>query len=204
MPNLGNIVGFINDAMLAGNFSSRSFQTGNFNGIAEYIKTTDGGVEQKSPFIIDDQGEAMELIYDDRYPFVIFHLKDGWDYQQAPDPENYGKAGTTMQETANMKLVFVGSRKRMGVSCDNVTAAVAMDIPKEFTPSQLYGLSLVSCVIETGSVATDPYTIFSEIWSNTDYNFDTDTIIFTMSYKITATYNKGCFNLCTTIDDMYK
>lgn len=190
--------------MLAGNFSSRNFQTGNFNGIAEFIKSTDEKEKDIiAPYIIDNDGEATELIYDDNFPFVLFHLKDGWDYQQAPNDDNFGNAGQTMQETANMKLVFVGSRKRMKVSTDNVMAAVAIDITKEFNATQLNGLSIISCVIEIGNVQTNPYDIFSQIWTNTDYSFDTDTIIFTMSYKITTLYNKGCFKLCNTNNQYY-
>src|ERR1017187_242799 len=113
MPNVGSIVSIINQSLLAGNFAARNFQTGDFNLIAEPIKTESERGDSVCPNSIDNNGDAHELVYDDRFPFRIFHLKDGWEYSQAPDDDNFGNAGDIMRETANMKLVFVGSRKAM-------------------------------------------------------------------------------------------
>jgi len=203
MPNVGSICKIINDALLANSFEPRNFQTGNFNLIAEPIQTETEAGNVTTPNIIDSSGEATELVFDDRYPFRLFHLKDGWEYKQAPDGENYGAAGQVMEEDANMMLVFVGSRSQMKVTLDNVLAAVVMDIPKELNYATVQGLSISSCVIEIGSVTTNPYDVWAKIWTNMPYEFSTDTIAFIINYKITTTYWKGCFNLCSTENSPY-
>lgn len=204
MPNAGNIADIINSKLQSGNFSSRDFQNGKFTAIAEPIKTySKDGEESISPYIIDNRGEGEILVYEDVFPFVVFHLKDGFDYPNTPDDDNFGNAGQTVQEIANMRLIFVGSRNRMKVSTDNVMSAIAMDFPREFTQSQIQGLSITKCTIEMGSINSNPYDIWQNIWTNKKYEFDTDIIIVSVPYKITSLYTKNCFKLCQTNQHYY-
>jgi hypothetical protein len=203
VPNIGDIVNNINTSLQAGCFSPRSFQLGDFQGIAEPIETIGENGSYTTPNIILSTGEATELVYDDKFPFRLFHLKDGWEYKQAPDDDNFGNAGDIMQEEANMMLVFVGSRKQMNVSVTNITAAIAMDIPKEFSYSFLQSYQLNQCTIELGSIMSNPYEVWTKIWTNQEYEFDTDTIAFIMNYKIRILYKRGCFNLCATENNPY-
>lgn len=194
MPAQNDIALLINASLKANNFKSQRFQSGAYFGIAEPIKEISEDGEKTAPYIIDDTGEGTTVVYNDTCPFTVFHRLETPEYNIPVD--DYGKPGTTMQETSNMRLVFTGSRGRMKIRPENVAAAIAMDFPKEFTPAQITSLGLNSCIIEMGSVIVDPYTVWSQEWIGHEYDLDTDTIMISVNYRIVSTYNKLCFSLC--------
>ena len=194
MPNLDVICGLINTSLKAGNFKSRRFQAAKYYLIADPIKTIETDKETTSPYIIDSNGEAIELTFDDTNAFQIYHKVDTTDYKLAD--LDYGKPGTTMNEVANMRMIFMGSRKRMQVTLENIIAAVAVDFPKEFNQTVVGTLGANRCVIEMGSVNSDPYSVWSQEFVGVEYGLTTDSVMFSLSYKIDSDYNKACFNLC--------
>lgn len=195
MPNLDSICSLINSSLQTGNFASRRFQAAKFYEIADPIKTTGEDKERIEPYIIDNDGEGESVVYDDTQALQVYHVVDTIDYQIA-DPDDYGKPGTTMQETANMRMIFIGSRKRMKVRTENTIAAAVMDFPKEFTPTQVTALGMNSCIIQMQDVESDPYTVWEDQFKGTEYGLGTDTTAFSIKYKIIDTYNKNCFSLC--------
>ncbi len=195
MPNLDAIVTLINTSMQTGNFKSRRFQSAKFFTIADPIKTTGEDNERREPYIIDNNGEGVAVVPDDTYGLQVYHVADSLAYQIA-DPDDYGTPGTTMQETANMRMVFWGRRGKLKVRLEDVIAASAMDFPKEFLPSDLTPLGMNSCRIEMGEVDSDPYSVWDKEFQGTEFQLGTDTILFDISYKIIDTYNRSCFNLC--------
>lgn len=194
MPALSQIVTIINNSFVTGQFSTRKYQIAKYFGITDPVKTTMEDMDKIEPMIIDDNGECIKVVYDDTQAFQIFHKLDTIDYKIA-DPD-YGFPGTTMEEAANMKLIFFGNRKRLQTRAEDLIAAVALDMPKEFSTAQIQTLGLNSCVIEIGDVESDPYKVFSEEWSGIDTFVKPETILFSIRYKIIDTYNKNCFLLC--------
>lgn len=194
MPNIEGICTLINSALEAGNFSSRRFQSGKFYKVAYPIKTIDDTVTTSAPYLIDNSGEATELTYDNTRPFQIYYRIDSQDYKLAD--LDYGAPGTTMNEISNMRMVFIGSRKMMQVTQDNVVAAVEVDFPKEFLPTDITPLQLNKCVIEMGNVEQDIYSVWQREFDGTSIDFDTDTIMFAVNFKLDIDYNKNCFKLC--------
>ncbi len=195
MPNLDNITSLINASMQAGNFSSRRFQAAKFFPIADPIKTTGEEKERTEPYIISNEGEGESVVYDDTQALQIYHIVDSLEYSIA-NPDDYGTPGTIMQETANMRMIFIGSRRRIKVRTEDIIAASAMDFPKEFAPSQVSALSMNSCIIEMQDVESDPYKVWEDQFIGTEYSLGTDTTAFWIRYKIIDTYNKSCFKLC--------
>lgn len=194
MPNINGIAQLINTALQAGNFSSRKFQSSVLYLVSDPIKTVEEKSETTCPYIIDNNGEATELTFDDTNQFQIYHKIDSQSYKLAD--LDYGAPGTTMNEISNMRLIFMGSRKRMKVTKDNVIAAINADFPKEFLPSVITPLQLNKCVIEMGEIMEDPYSVWSQEFQGVPYDLSTDTIMFSVAYKIDCDYNKNCFSLC--------
>lgn len=195
MPNLDSITTLINSALQSGQFKSRRFQAAKFYEIADPIKTTGEDKERREPYIIDDDGEGTSVVYDDTQALQVYHVVDTIDYKIA-DPDDYGKPGTTMEETANMRMIFIGSRKRIKVRPENVIAAAIIDFPKEFTPAEVTANGMNSCIIQMQDVESDPYIVWGDQFIGTDFSLGTDTIAFSIKYKIVDTYNKNCFTLC--------
>lgn len=196
MPNLDKIVTLINDALEAGNFSTRRFQPSIYHNIADDVKTTRESEDVIEPMIVFQNGEAKKMVYDDTNAFQIFHKIESIDYKLSV--LDYGPPGTTIEETANMSLIFVGNRKRLQVRPEDVTAAILMDMPKEFTTSQAQAFDLTSITIDTDSVETDSYKVWAEQWVGIKSFVKPETILISIKYTIVDTYNRNCWSLCPT------
>ncbi len=195
MPALNEIAILINTALKTGHFKAQRFNPTRFNALADPIRKTDKeGKETTTPNIISDNGEATELVFNDKFSAQGYHRLISPSYDLA-DPA-YGKPGKDMAEIANMKFVFMGNRAKMKVRQEDVIAAVAFDFPKEFSAAQYQPLGLTSCIIEMGAVEENPYDVFVSEWDNHEYALTTSSILFAMNYKIISTYNK-CFQICS-------
>jgi hypothetical protein len=194
MPKLSNIVDMINCNIKSNNFSSARFQSGKLYNISDPVKSyKEDGSSTTEPMIIDDNGECTNLSYDDSRSFTLFHTVEEIEYNIPSD--DYGRPGTTMMETANMKLIFTGSRRKLKFAVEDIIAAVIYDIPKEFLPIDICNLNLTSCIIEVGIVDSNIYNVWDDNWINTEMRLNTESIAFSIKYKIISTYNK-CFSLC--------
>lgn len=198
MPNLDSIVTIVNDALKNNGFKNRKFQGSLYLGIADEVKSIekegDADIETIEMGVIGITGEVTDVSYDDTYPLVVFHRV--MDIKHEVAPENYGKTGTTMQETASMKIVVGGSRPRVQTNQNNIIASVAMDFPKEFTTAQIISLGMNSCIIEMGQVNTYMYSVWDEHWKGTPCVLGSNIFLFSMDYQIISTYNKTCFDIC--------
>jgi hypothetical protein len=196
MPNLDGIVTLINNALAAGNFSTRKFQPSAYYQIVDDVKTTGADDEKIEPMIVFTNGECKKMVYDDTNAFQIFHKLNDVSYSLGD--LDYGPPGTTMQETASMELIFVGNRKRLQVRPEDVAAAIMMDMPKEFTAAIAQTLMLNTCIISTDEVETDPYKVWAENWQGTKSFVKPETILVSVKYKIIDEYNRKCWSLCPT------
>lgn len=194
MPNQNAICNMINAYFQANSFSTMRFQSGDWNGIAEQAKTIEESGESIVPAILDLNGEGKNLMYDDTYPFRAYHRMLSVNYSD--DDTEYGNPGQTMKEISEMKLVFIGSRFKMGTRPENVIAALEMDFPKEFKPSDLTPLGLNKCTIEMSDVSYDMYSIWAEEFAGNDFALPIDTIAISLRYRITILFEKCCFNFC--------
>lgn len=198
MPNLDSIATIINNSLKAGGFKTRKFQAAKYFGIADPVKTIekeeDSAKETLQYCVIDNEGDSAPVVFDDNYPLVIFHRLMNADYQV--DAQDYGPTGTTMQETASMKIIVGGNMGNIQTRQENVMASVAMDFPKEIKSADVSALGMNSLVIEMGSVNSDKYSVWGEHWQGIECDLPTNYFLFSVDYKIINSYNKGCFNLC--------
>jgi hypothetical protein len=194
MPAINQITGIINAAFISGHFGSRRFQPSKFSQVADVIKVrNEGDNEYSIPTIIDNTGEGTELTYNDQYSCQCFHRLLKPSYPRA-DPD-YGVPGSTMEETTEMKLVFMADRAQVLQRPEDIMAAVVYDFPKELTPTQIASLNITSCIIELGDIEHNPYDVFFAEWGGRDYDLTTSSILFALNYKIITTYN-SCFAIC--------
>lgn len=193
MPALNQITGIINAAFISGHFGSRRFQPSRFQQVADQIKVKGEDSDYIIPTILDNTGEGTELTYNDKYSCQCYHRVIKPSYPRA-EPD-YGLPGTTMEETADMKLIFMADRTQVLQRPEDIIAAVMYDIPKELTPTQIAALNITSCIIELGDVENNPYDVFFSEWGGRDYDLTTSSILFALNYKIITTYN-SCFAIC--------
>lgn len=194
MPNQNAICNMINAYLKANSFSTMKYQTGDWNGIAEPVRTVEESGESVIPAVIDLYGEAKNLMYDDTFPFRAYHRMTSVSY--TTEDGEYGNPGETMQETSDFKFVFIGSRTKMGTRPENVIAAIEKDFPKEFYPNDLNQLSINKCVIEMGDVSYDQYSIWNEEFTGNGFALPIDTIAIQVRYRMIILFDKCCFNIC--------
>lgn len=195
MPNLNDITMIINAALTADEFASRRFQSARFNGVAERIRVDGEEVERWEVAVIDDSGDAVSVCIDDNYSLQVYHRIESLNYPYVEE-NDYGLTGHTITEVADMRLVFFGDRARLKVRPENIAAAVAVDIPKELVESQFTPLQLNSCFIEIGQPDIDPYSVWDKEFIGSPMKLGTATMMISIPYKITSTFNKTCFQIC--------
>lgn len=195
MPNLNDITTIINDALKADNFSTSRFQNSRFFGIADRVKITGEETERYDVGVIDNDGEVTSVCYDDTYNLSVYHRVLDIEYQDIAE-NDYGIPGHTMTEFANMKMIIFGNRAKLKVRPENIIAGAIVDFPKELSIAQITALNLNSCVIEMSRAEVDPYSIWDSEFQGSKYEYDTNTILVSIPYKITSTFNKGCFTIC--------
>lgn len=195
MPNINGIVSLINTALQAGQFANRRFQPCQYYGIADPVKITgeDSG-DRTEPQIIDNDGEAISLVFDDNNAVQVYHQQDNISYEIAP--VDYGKPGTTMREIVDMRLIFAANRSRVQTDNLSCASAIAMDFPKEFTAAQLTATGNNYGIIEMGEVETNPYSVWESEFPGSPFGLNLNTIFISVKYKLTLEYNKNCFSIC--------
>ena len=194
MPQLNALVDLINTSFETDIFNTRKFQIAKYFGIIDRVKTKTVDNEKIEPMVIDTNGECHKVVYNDKYNLQVYHLVESITYAQA-EP-NYGPPGMTMEETANMKCIFIGNRKKLQVRPEEISAFMLMDIPKQFLSSIVTPLGMSSVVITTDDVEIDPYKVWADQYDGLDSFIKPEIIMISIKYKIISTYNKNCAQLC--------
>lgn len=193
MPQLDNIVGLINTALQKNPFTGQKYQHANWNGIADpQLTTSDNSIR---PVIIDSDGEEHDLSIDDKYNLQFYHCIKSIDYNIAKGSD-YGAPGTVIEETAQMEMIFYGSRKNIGLRPEDMIAGAVLWLPKEFLPTQVSSYGLGSCRIELGIVNVDSQKVFAQQYSGKEYFLKTSQFMVSIGYRIISTFNKTCYTIC--------
>ena len=203
MPKIREICEIINNSLKAGQFKSRKFQKGNWQKLAYLVsreeKSGEDFISTNQPAIIDNDGEGIPVGYDDTYPIQFYHRIIA--PLQYPDlsiniNEGFGNPATDNKEIAEMVLICMGDRARLGVFTEDICAAICVDIPRELTPTQLSTLGLEEVEIELVDVNTDPETVFAQEYKGIEFALAPENFMVAVKYRITSLYNSECFSLC--------
>src|SRR4029077_3153187 len=151
VPKILEISQIINASLLAGNFRFKKLSTGRILTIADDIRTDNENGVTKRPGIVDNEGRITSIAVDDKYPFTLYHKVDKLDYKLL----EYGPPGSGLEETAQMRMIFLGDQKKLKTRQEEMAAFAVLDIPKELQPAQYQPLTLTSVRIEVDEVDND-------------------------------------------------
>lgn len=196
MPGLEAQVTYINSVLKAAQFASNKFTGTQWNSIADDVMTTgeEEGKSRKEPMIIDNHGECESMSFDDRWPMQVFHKIE--DIKYSLSPIDVGVPGTIRTEVASMRMIVQASRERLGFRPEQLIAAFEAAFPIQFSSALSISFGNSATTIEMGTVEDDPYTVFNREWPGSNFEYFTSTLIFSISYKVTNTFNQKCFTLC--------
>lgn len=200
MPKLREITTILNQSLKDGNFHTSKFQTGNWQGLAYLVdreeKNGDNFIQTRRPAIIDNGGEGVPVDYDDTYPIQFYHRITAPLQYVDMSNEGFGNPNSSNKEIAEMVLICMGDRSRIGVFNEDVCAAIVNDLTRELNPAQITTLGLQETIIEVIETNTNSVEVFAQEYQGVDYPLGTEKFMIAIKYKITTMYGKKCFVIC--------
>jgi len=191
MAKESNIVTYINDKLIAEQFGSVKFKKGQFSGIAELVKTNEGGETQ--PVIVANNGKSTRIGINDIYPFQIYHrtLSASFELVSA----DFGDF-RVRKESTSMTLVVIADRERLEVTKEQIKTALALGFPLEMDATNKTALSLLTCNITPSSFIMDFNEVYSREFNLANYKIKPQTILIALDYTIETEVNESCIEIC--------
>jgi len=188
MAYLGSIVTGINNA-LKGKLTA--FPTAYYAGIAYALVKKEGKGSQSLPAIIDLNGDAKWISFDDINELIIYHKINNSTYSQLKQG-SYGDGYDMFQHNYEIDLIVMADRKKVRVDPDVLEAAIASNIPTKLPlPAGLNFMNIV-----TVNANHNSRSLFGQEYPGVDYYLKPEHIFFSIRYRIELRYQKGCISLC--------
>ena len=200
MPKIREITTILNQSLKDGNFHGRKFQDGVWYSLAYLVdrneKRGDEIVTIRRPSIIDNAGEGTSVDYNDTYPIQFYHRITAPLQYVDMNNEGFGNPNSSNKEIADMVLICIGDRARVGAYNEDICAAIVNDLTRELTPTQLTTLALQSATIEVIDTNLNPIEVFEQEYNGVDFALAPENFMISIRYRITTMYGKSCFTLC--------
>lgn len=192
MPYIKEIVDHINAAFRTG-LTSKPFQKGKFEGIAELLLIVSDDGNKTVPCIVDNHGNSDEVSIDDTYPFRLYHrintITNEDDGQMGDDIQ--------MKESANMIMIVFGDRRAFNFRPEQLSSMINTYMPLTLTVAQTTSLNLHTVAIQVSTTNLDSVQVFNQEYTGeVRYNLAPQYFLMSIPYVITTTYNKSCFEPC--------
>jgi hypothetical protein len=187
MAFLDNVVTAINDKVKE---SLTAFPTSHYDGIAYQLPKKDGDKVQYIPALIDLNGEAKWVTFDDLQEMNIYHRIVSSIYSQVKQG-SYGDGYDYFQQSYDMDMVVMASRRKVHVQPDALEMAIASNIP---TKHKIDGFEFVN--ITTVSSNYNGRSVFQQEFQSVDYFLKPEHILLSIRYRVELRYRKGCISLC--------
>lgn len=202
MPKIREITTIINNALKAGNFSSRPFQTGVWATLATITSRVEGVKDNevivKRPAVFNLQGEGTDVSPDDTAPIQFYHrLLSPLQYPDlSKDNDSFGNPNHDNREIAEMVLICIGDSGKLKVFAEDVCAAICADIPKELAQTDKTALNLETCAITINDTNTNTEQVFTGEFTGVDFILPESMFMIAVRYTITTMFSKTCLTLC--------
>ncbi len=194
MAKEAEIVSQINTNLISSQFSSKRFQKGRINGIAELITKVDGDQRQTMPGAVDNNGTVTNLSIDDKYPFEIYHRHLSSTFSE---PEQDFGDFMLRVETAQMLLVVMGDRSRLKLTPEEIITGIRLGLSLELGSAFLVTNSLDGAFITPGEVNLNKEDIWNSEYNTSEVKVKPETILLTVAYAIETKTKFNCVSICT-------
>jgi hypothetical protein len=194
MAKLHEIVAQVNTDLIANQFSSKKFQKGRFNGIAELMTEVDGDQEQTVPCIAEDNGDTEKLIIDDKYSFQLYHRHVGSSFEDTPESD-FGDRNSR-KEIAQMLMIIIGDRSRLKLNKEDIITGISLGMPLEMTKAFRETNSLQSVNIIQGEFNLDRNSVYDAEYNVSENMLKTNTIFLAFPYQIETIALTSCIQIC--------
>lgn len=191
MAKESNIVSYINTTLETEQFGASKFSKGQFNGIAELVKSNENGETQ--PGTIANNGEVTKVTIDDANPFQLYHRLLSASFELVDS--DFGDYKVRRQ-TANMTMVIMCDRERVQVTKEQIISAVSIGFPLELPATNKTTLSLLACNMTPGTFTTDFNEVYTREFNIVPQLLKPQTIMVALDYTITTDVVESCIEIC--------
>ena len=194
MPFLEQIVTKINTDLFVNSKPPFSIQGSRVEAIANQALVKDDGTNKIFlPLVYTSQGEWKEVTFDDTYSLTAYHRVLQNSYQYIPG--DTGRDKKKQKCTTLMLMCVMALRGQIKMSKEDLEAFIVMSFPVGNTNQYLIS-PLQTCTLGVAETNMDSLQVFQSEFKGLDVNLNPEKIIFSVKYKIEATYLTGCFDKC--------
>ena len=191
MSKIADITTLLNLNFESTTLSSKRFQRGSFNGLAELV-VRDGGTV---PLILDNEGEGTEVELNDTYPFQVYHriLK----ISPTTDTEDQVGDGLQRKETTTLKMVVFANRRVMQFETDDLITAINVGFLTHLSNAQTATLGnwFSNIDIEVTDIEIDKEVVWRDEFGQSS-TLPPFYQCFAFTYNVISDINTECFDLC--------
>lgn len=194
MSSLNSITKIINDSLKAKPFSDKRFQKVAAFGVSKLLPYKKGDLMEYIPTELNDNGEGIKLVPDDKNPIQIYHKVNGITYSL--QKQQFGNTNDYMVRVANMSMIVFGQRNLIKLNEDMLDLYILSGLPSKLTKEQLTELKLNDCTITSSTTDFNSVALWSREYNSKQYYLKPEHLFFEVKYQIECKLKKSCVNTC--------
>lgn len=166
-----------------------AFPTAEYFGIAHVIPKKEGKAPSYLPAIIDMNGEAKWMTFDDVRELSVYHKVVASTYLQKQ--KTYGDGHDYIQHNYDMDMVVMSDRKKIGIHPEVLEMAIGSNIPSVVKLETIEPANII-----TVSANHSARSVFGNEFTGVSYYLKPEHILLSIRYRVELRYLKGCISLC--------
>lgn len=194
MPHLAKVIEYVNDRLRETTLKRNDIQRGKFYGLAKQVQIEDG--ENNILPVIYSNGNLIDTIIDDRYPFQIYHRITSTSYGVS-DTIQAGDEFQFLDETTTVRAVVYSNGKSVKLSENDLSYLLMVGLTMVIRSDVFTNLNVSNIVVSPSGTNFNSKSIFVEEYgSDALFKINPEDNYFALTYTIKMTANKNCLN-CT-------
>lgn len=196
MLDLDNIVASINTFLRTEVFKDRLYSGSNFVGITEMVphETSEEGVIQTVPSVIDSKGESNPITLNDTYPLQVYHRLVA-RATGTPKIPGYGDENNNVKDAYQLAVVIIGDRTKIQEKQSQIDQLVYRMFPSSIKNGQ----GKIICYIKPLNTDFRTKTVFEGEFQGISFSQFYKYFIIKMDYSITTqNYQRQCVEVCNS------
>ncbi len=191
MELVGKIAQAINDHLKQSAFKEEQFASVLLNGVCEPVEKTDSDGSSIAPAIVNRDGEALTIFYDDTRTLSIFHKI----LNVTNEPGRSTGRTQLVKRTIQCSMILVANRENIRLTQEELDLLILSKFPSAL-PDIRKALTLKSLIIQVSSSDYNSRAIFQREWVGYEKPMSTGFYLLEVKYTIGCEMDQSCINQC--------
>lgn len=193
MVYLNDIVGYINKLIQE---RLTPYTNSKYYGITYQSVKNEGNSTIVYPFEIDLNAKAASVAINMKESFIVYHRLQGSTFTY-PTNGSYGDGDTlNINSTTELQVLVMGWRKEINTSPEQLAMIVADTLPGSIKEKSINKVGVRQISTQAIGINYDPRAVFNSEYSGIPYFIGPEMFLFSIRYRITGSYLKGCLTNC--------